>query len=182
LLRETPVAKKGPAKKSGKGAGKTTRRARSSNSVPGAAQKSAESDAQPAEKPMPKTKYSTEDLQEFRQLLLDKRAELIGDVSHMTSEALRDSQPGGSGNLSNVPIHMADIGSDNWEQEFTLGLVANERARLKEIDSALQRIADRTYGVCEASHKPIGKQRLRAKPWARYCIEAAREKELGGAP
>ncbi len=59
---------------------------------------------------------------------------------------------------------------------------ANERQLLKEIDAALQRIADHTYGICEATHKPIGKQRLRAKPWARYCIESAREKELGRAP
>ncbi len=131
---------------------------------------------------MPKTKFSAEDLDEFRQLLLTKRAELVGDVDHMTSEALRGSQPGGSGNLSNVPIHMADVGSDNWEQEFTLGLVANERQRLKKIDAALQRIADRTYGICEGTHKPIGKQRLRAKPWARYCIEYARQNELGQTP
>ena len=158
------------------------RSAQSSQSVGRAAGKSAQNDSQPPEKPTPKTKLSQEDLDEFRQLLLAKRAELIGDVDHMTNEALRDSQPGGSGSLSNVPIHMADVGSDNWEQEFTLGLVANERQRLKKIDAALQRIADRTYGICEATHKPIGKQRLRAEPWARYCIEYAREKELGQAP
>ncbi len=176
------MAKKKSAKKSNKGAAKKNRSAQSSNSVVRAADKSTQGDLQPPAQPMPKTKFSEEDLAEFRQLLLAKRAELIGDVDHMTSEALRDSQPGGSGNLSNVPIHMADVGSDNWEQEFTLGLVANEQQRLKKIDAALQRIADHTYGICEATHKPIGKQRLRAKPWARYCIESAREKELGGTP
>ncbi len=176
------MAKKKSAKKSNKGATKTNRSAQSSSSGARATDKSTQDDLQPPEKPTPKTKFSEEDLTEFRQLLLAKRAELIGDVDHMTSEALRDSQPGGVGNLSNVPIHMADVGSDNWEQEFTLGLVANERQLLKEIDAALQRIADHTYGICEATHKPIGKQRLRAQPWARYCIESAREKELGGAP
>ncbi len=169
-------------KKSGKGAAKTNRSSQSSGSVGRVADKFGQVESQPPEQPTPKTKFSEEVLEEFRQLLLAKRAELIGDVDHMTSEALRDSQPGGLGTLSNVPIHMADVGSDNWEQEFTLGLVANERQRLKEIDAALQRIADHTYGICEATHKPIGKQRLRAKPWARYCIEAAREKELGQAP
>ncbi len=176
------MVKKKSAKKSGKGAAKTNRSPQSSNSVARAAGKSTQGDSQPPEKPTPRTKFSKEVLDEFRQLLLTKRAELIGDVDHMTSEALRDSQPGGLGSLSKVPIHMADVGSDNWEQEFTLGLVANERQRLKKIDAALQRIADRTYGICEATHKPIGKQRLRAKPWARYCIESAREKELGGTP
>ena len=176
------MANKKPTKKSGKGASKTTRNAPSSNSVAPQAVKSAQGDLQPHEKPAPKTKFSAEELAEFRQILLAKRAELVGDVDHMTSEALRDSQPGGLGSLSKVPIHMADVGSDNWEQEFTLGLVANERQRLKEIDAALQRIADHTYGICESTHKPIGKQRLRAKPWARYCIASAREKELGGTP
>ena len=176
------MAKKKPAKKSDKGGAKTNRSPRSSDSGARAAGDSAQGKSQPPEQPTPKTKFSIEGLEEFRQLLLAKRAELIGDVDHMTSEALRDSQPGGLGSLSNVPIHMADVGSDNWEQEFTLGLVAAERQRLKEIDAALQRIADRTYGICEATHKAIGKQRLRAKPWARHCIEYAREKELGRAP
>ena len=176
------MAKKKSTKKSDQAAAKPNHSAPSSNSVARAADKSAQGDSQPHEKPTPKTKFSAEELAEFQQILLAKRAELIGDVDHMTTEALRNSQPGGSGNLSNVPIHMADVGSDNWEQEFTLGLVANERQRLKEIDAALQRVADHTYGICEATHKAIGKQRLRAKPWARYCIEYAREKELGRAP
>ena len=176
------MAKKKSTKRSAKGAAKTNRSPQTSNSVARAAGESTKSDSQPPERATPKTKFSEAELDEFRQLLLTKRAELIGDVDHMTNEALRNSQPGGVGSLSKVPIHMADVGSDNWEQEFTLGLVANERQRLKEIDAALQRIADRTYGICEATHKPIGKQRLRATPWARYCIESAREKELGGTP
>lgn len=135
-----------------------------------------------ADQAMPKTKYRPEELEEFRQQLLTKRAELVGDVAHMTDHALKQNPPGGSSNLSNVPIHMADVGSDAWEQEFTLGLVASERQLLKEIDDALQRIADRTYGVCEATHKRIGKPRLRAKPWARVCIEAAQARDLGRAP
>ena len=176
------MAKKKSAKTSDKGAAKTNRSPKSSNSASEVADKLAQGDPRPPERPTPKTKFSEEELDEYRQLLLAKRAELIGDVDHMTNEALRNSQPGGVGSLSKVPIHMADVGSDNWEQEFTLDLVANERQCLKEIDAALQRIADHTYGICESTHKPIGKKRLRAKPWARYCIESAREKELGGTP
>lgn len=134
-----------------------------------------------APEPKPKSPFSSEELVGYRQLLLEKRAELVDDVRAMTNEALRDNPPGGSGNLSSVPIHMADVGTDNWEQEFTLGLLETERELLKEIDAALARIEDKTYGVCEATHKPIGKRRLRAKPWARYCIEHARAKELGQA-
>ena len=131
---------------------------------------------------LPRTRLTPEELEEFRQLLLAKRAELVGDVSHMTDQALRNSPPGGTGSLSNVPIHMADVGSDNWEQELTLDLVDAERQLLKEIEAALERIGGQTYGICEATHKPIRKQRLRAKPWARFCIEYARERELGQQP
>ena len=133
-------------------------------------------------KALPKTRLTQQELDEFRQLLLAKRAELVGDVLHMTDQALRNHQPGGTGSLSNVPIHMADVGSDNWEQEFTLDLVDTERQLLKEIDAALERIGLQTYGICEATHKPIKKQRLRAKPWAQFCIEYARERELGRQP
>lgn len=127
---------------------------------------------------LPKTRLGDARLQEFRELLLRKRAELLGDVERLTNEALhRGSET--SGDNSGMPIHMADLGSDNWEQDFTLGLVASERSLVREIDEALQRIADRTYGVCLATHRPIGLARLRAKPWARYCIEYARAKEEG---
>ena len=163
------MTKKKSARTSDKGAAKTNRGSQSSDSGSRVADKNAQGESQPPEQPTPKTKFSKEVLDEFRQLLLTKRAELIGDVDHMTNEALRNSQPGGVGSLSK-------------EQEFTLDLVANERQCLKEIDAALQRIADHTYGICESTHKPIGKKRLRAKPWARYCIESAREKELGGTP
>ncbi|MHC4234990.1 MAG: TraR/DksA family transcriptional regulator, partial [Planctomycetota bacterium] len=84
--------------------------------------------------------------------------------------------------LSSMPIHMADIGSDNWEQEFTLGLIDNERLLLREIDEALQRINANTYGICLATRKPISAARLRAKPWAKYCIEYARLREQGRVP
>jgi RNA polymerase-binding protein DksA len=74
---------------------------------------------------------------------------------------------------------MADIGTDNYEQEFALGLMDSERKLLKEIDDALQRIEKRTYGICEGTGKPISKARLEAQPWARYCVEYARMLEQG---
>ena len=137
--------------------------------------------AKPAVK-FPKTRLSDAQLAEFRGLLLSKRRELVGDVDNLTNEALRRSRSEASGDLSSMPIHMADIGSDNWEQEFTLGLIANERALLEEIDEALQRIEQRTYGMCLATRKRIGIARLRAKPWAKYTIEHARLIEQGRAP
>jgi len=130
--------------------------------------------------PIPKTKLSRKELREFKELLEVKRRELVGDVRNLTDQALRGRQAGGGG--SNMPMHMADIGSDNWEQEFTLGLIENERGLLREIDEALDRIESRTYGICIATHRPIQTVRLRAKPWAKYCVEYARLRELGRVP
>jgi RNA polymerase-binding transcription factor DksA len=113
--------------------------------------------------------------------LLAKRAELQGNVVNMTDQALQRGE-GSDGGSSSMPIHMADLGSDNWEKEFTLDLIASEQALVKEIDEALARIENRTYGVCVATHKPITLARLRAKPWAKYCIEYARKREEGRLP
>ncbi len=121
---------------------------------------------------------SRKDLEHFRDLLLEKRRELVGDMSSMEREALRS---GGSTNLSNLPVHMADMGTDNYEQEFTLGLVEKDRNLLREINLALSKIQNGTYGICEGTGKPISKARLEAKPWARHSIEYARKLEQGRA-
>ena len=114
------------------------------------------------------------ELESFRDLLLAKRRELLGDVHSMEEEALRSAS---GSNLSNLPIHMADMGTDNYEQEFTLGLVEKDRQLLREINVALGKIRDGTYGICEGTGKPITKARLEAKPWAKYSIEYARKLE-----
>lgn len=114
------------------------------------------------------------DLEHFRNLLLEKRYELVGDMRSMEHEALRSTS---GSNLSNLPVHMADMGTDNYEQEFTLGLVEKDRVLLREINSALQKIQDGSYGICEGTGNPIGKPRLEAQPWARYSIEYARHLE-----
>jgi len=118
---------------------------------------------------------STKELEVFRDLLLQKRRELVGDMYSMEREALQR----GSENLSNLPLHMADMGTDNYEQEFTLGLVEKDRQLLREINRALGKIVDGTYGLCEGTGKPINKARLEFQPWAKYSIEYARQLEKG---
>jgi len=132
-------------------------------------------------RPVPKTHLSDEELQEFEKLLLRKRRELAVDVIHLTRDAI-DRKEQVFSKHSAMPIHMADLGSDNWEKEFTLGLIASEQALVQEIDNALARIESRTYGICLATHKRISKARLRAKPWAKYCIKYALAREEGCAP
>lgn len=117
-----------------------------------------------------KTPFSKEQLDHYKQILIRKRAELIGDVSAMEHEALR----GSSGSLSNLPQHIAEQGTDAFDQSLSLDLAAADRKLIKEIEDALKRIADGTYGVCELTGKPIKADRLEELPWARYTIDAAR--------
>lgn len=119
------------------------------------------------------------EIQQFKKILLRKRMELIGDVNSIEDEALRKSRLDAAGDLSSMPIHMADIGTDNFEQEFALGLIDSERKLLGEINGALIRIDSGVYGICEGTAKPIAKVRLQAIPWSRYCIEYARMVEKG---
>lgn len=120
-----------------------------------------------------KSPLSKKELKYYYTLLLEKRVELIGDIDGMYNEAIRSDDA----DLSHMPLHMADVGSDNFEQELTLGLVESERRLLKEIENAMVRIKEGTYGICEETGVPIQKARLEAKPWAKYTIEAAREME-----
>ena len=125
------------------------------------------------------TRLSAKDLDQFHQLLLNKRAELVGDVSTLQNQALSNNRRDAAGDLSSMPIHMADLGSDNYEKEFTLGLIESERTLLREIDEALARIDNRTYGICEATGQSIGKARLKAQPWVKYCYEYMLAQESG---
>lgn len=138
----------------------------------------------PAPKPVEargpvKTSLNKADLDMFRKMLLDKRRSIIGDMNGIEAEALGTNRQEGSGDLSNMPTHPADIGTDNYEQEFSLGLLASERTLLKEIDQALDRIRSGTFGVCMGTGQPIGKARLQARPWAKFCIDYARQVEKG---
>jgi DnaK suppressor protein len=136
--------------------------------------------AVPLEPLVKRTTYlKKKDLELFRELLLTKRAELVGDVSTLQKQALSENRQEAAGDLSSMPIHMADLGTDNYEKEFTLGLIESQRTLLREIDEALGRIDDGTYGVCEATGRPIGKTRLKAQPWVRFCYEYMLAQEEG---
>lgn len=128
-----------------------------------------------------KSNLTVADIEHFEQLLLEKRREILSNVNEMEDETLKKSRLDAAGDLSSMPIHMADIGSDNYEQEFTLGLMDSERKLLKEIDDALRRIELGSYGICEGTGRQIKKARLEAQPWARYCVEHAQMLERGTA-
>ncbi len=121
------------------------------------------------------------ELAQFKKALLEIREKLVGNVIHMEDEALGKSGHEASGNLSNVPIHMADVGTDNYDRDLTIGLIQNGEDELRAIDEALEKIGKKTFGVCESEgcDKKISKARLTALPYAKLCIECQRREELG---
>jgi RNA polymerase-binding protein DksA len=127
------------------------------------------------EKKTNRDRLSPVEIEGFKAMLLEKRNEILGNVTTMESEALRRDRS----DLSNMPTHMADIGTDNYEIENILGLMDSERKILVEIDDALSRIEDGTYGICEGGSEQIPKERLSAIPWARYCVNCAMLIEKG---
>lgn len=125
---------------------------------------------------MPRTLKKAE-LEQFKAVLQALRARLRGDVDQLSDEALRRNRQEASGDLSNMPIHMADIGSDNFEQDFTISLMESGQDALGQIEAALERIREGTFGKCEECGAAIPKQRLKAIPYTPHCVECARKLE-----
>ena len=117
------------------------------------------------------------ELQVYKGQLLALRVRLRGDVDHMAEATLKKSRSEANGDLSSMPIHMADIGSDNFEQEFTLSLMENEGGTLAQIETSLERIEEGIYGQCEECGARIPKNRLNAIPYATMCVRCAEQQE-----
>ena len=117
------------------------------------------------------------ELTAYKERLLALRARLRGDVNRMADGALKKSRSEANGDLSSMPIHMADIGSDNFEQEFTLSLMESDGGTLASIETSLERIEDGTYGQCEECGVKIPKTRLNAIPYATLCVRCAEQQE-----
>jgi len=115
--------------------------------------------------------YNQKDLERFKNILQEKRKKIAGDLKHLEGDSLNTSQRDASGDLSGYSLHMADMATDNFDREFTLGLATNEQQSLNMIDAALRRIDDGTYGNCETCSKPISQKRLLAVPHASLCIK-----------
>ena len=119
------------------------------------------------------------DVVRLKETLLRKRAAILANVGEIEGEALSHSRSEASGDLSYMPIHMADVGTDSYNQDLALSLADGERDLLREVDAALNRIEEGTYGFCEGTGQPIAKVRLEAMPWAKYCVAYARTLEEG---
>ena len=115
----------------------------------------------------------------YRRQLLGLANRIEGDMKDLTGEALRKAGGEASGNLSNTPLHLADLGTDAFEHEVTLGLLENEGQVLGDIAIALDRIANGTYEQCEQCGTEIHRERLQALPYVRYCMPCAQVVQAG---
>ncbi|HKJ45852.1 MAG TPA: TraR/DksA C4-type zinc finger protein [Balneolales bacterium] len=114
--------------------------------------------------------YSDEELEYFRQIILKKRKEAEEDLD-MLQQSLKDSMENSTDD-SAYSFHMADAGTDAQEREKTYMLFNRTRKFIKYLDAALERIDNKTYGICKVTGKKISKGRLEAVPHTQISIEA----------
>ncbi|MFZ5802972.1 MAG: TraR/DksA family transcriptional regulator [Candidatus Omnitrophota bacterium] len=122
-------------------------------------------------------RFTSQELAEFKKLLLSMRDKIAGDLRHLESESLNSNQKDLAGDLSGYSFHMADMATDTFDRELNLGLASSEQNLLNLIDLALRKIVEGTFGLCEKTLKPISKKRLLAMPYARLSLEAQETEE-----
>ena len=111
----------------------------------------------------------------YRERLLALRATLQGDMTQMEDNALNKNHS----KTTRMPTDMAELGSDNFDQEVTLSLLGNENDALDQVEAAIERIEDGRYGQCEECGTKIPKPRLEAIPYAALCVHCASQREEG---
>jgi RNA polymerase-binding transcription factor DksA len=121
------------------------------------------------------------ELKRYGERLRALRIQLGGEIAELEDEAFRPLGGQSSGNLSDLPLHPADVASDVQEEDMTLDLIANQGRTLAEVDAALERVKQGTFGACEGCGQQIRRERLDAIPYTRYCIRCAQESEASSA-
>jgi len=124
-----------------------------------------------------KNKYTKKELQEFKKLVVKKKEEMLDDIQHISDDTLKKSQKDASGDISGYTYHMADVATDSYDREFSLGLASSDRNFIYELDDTLKRIEDGTFGICQDCKSLISKSRLKAVPHARNCVKCQEKKE-----
>ncbi|OGW82345.1 MAG: hypothetical protein A3G33_11620 [Omnitrophica bacterium RIFCSPLOWO2_12_FULL_44_17] len=120
---------------------------------------------------------SKKEFAEFKGQLETLRIKIADGLSHIERDNLNRSQKDASGDLSGYSFHMADMATDNFDRDFSLGIASSEQDLLNRIDEALQKIKEGTFGVCEQCEKAITMKRLKAVPYTKMCIKCQEEEE-----
>jgi len=124
-----------------------------------------------------KNKMTKKEKEYFKKLILKQREEILEEIKRISEDTLRKSQKDATGDISGYTYHMADVATDTYDREFSLGLATDEHKVIYELNDALKRLEEDTYGICENCKKPIPKTRLKAIPYARLCIKCQQAKE-----
>ena len=124
-----------------------------------------------------KKKFNKKELEYFKKLILKMKEKMLDDIKHISEDTLKKSQKDAAGDISGYTYHMADAASDTYDREFSLGLASNERQSLYELDDAIKKIEEGTFGICEECKSVITKTRLKAVPFARLCVKCQEKKE-----
>ena len=124
-----------------------------------------------------KKKFNKKELVYFKKLILKRKEEVLEEIKHLSEDTLKKSQKDASGDISGYTYHMADVATDAYDREFSLGLASNEQNSLYELDDALKKIDEGTFGICEECNSLITKIRLKAVPYARLCVKCQKKKE-----
>ncbi|MFA7677253.1 MAG: TraR/DksA C4-type zinc finger protein [Candidatus Omnitrophota bacterium] len=124
-----------------------------------------------------KRRFTKKELEKYKEKLLDLKDDIMHQMKDISEDTLMKTQKDVSGDFSGYGLHMADVATDNYERDFNLGIVSSERRTIMEIDEALKRIEDGSYGICQMSGKPIAKTRLSAIPYAKYTKKCQEQRE-----
>lgn len=124
-----------------------------------------------------KKKFNKKELDYFRKLILKNKEKILDEIKRISEDTLKKSQKDAAGDISGYTYHMADVASDTYDREFSLGLASNERQSLYELDDAIKKIEEGTFGICEECKSVITKTRLKAVPFARLCVKCQEKKE-----
>jgi DnaK suppressor protein len=124
-----------------------------------------------------KNKLNKKELTEYKKVITKRKNEILDAIERISEDTLKKSQKDASGDISGYTFHMADVATDNYDREFSLGLASNDRQSLYELDDALKRIEEGTFGVCEECKTVLTKARLKALPYARLCLNCQQKRE-----
>ncbi len=126
---------------------------------------------------MAKIKMLKKELKVYRELLLKQKERIVDGIKHIAEDTLKKSQKDAAGDMSGYTLHMADVATDSYDREFSLGLASNDREILFQINDALKKVEDGSYGACQQCAKPIARTRLKALPFARLCLKCQEGRE-----
>ncbi len=122
-------------------------------------------------------KLTKKDAEYFKKLIMQTKEKVLDEIKHISDDTLKKSQRDAAGDISGYAYHMADVASDAYDREFSLGLAAKERQSLYEVEDAIEKIEEGTFGICEECKSLISKTRLKVVPFARLCVKCQERKE-----